>query len=257
VRVWLAAGLALLAAIGPAYAGAWTLDRHKMQTIAGMTTSSAASRFGDGGAIVFNKLLYQTSMEYGLTNAVTLFAIPEYVLARSDMTGNGIHSVRSFSFEVGLRILLLSRIGMLSVQVSGKSAGAFDMSVSASGEAGRQFEARLLYGRNFRLFGRNGFVDIEVAERWIARPRPDETVLDATAGLWVTRNNLILAQSFNFRTDGGARPPYQAYRLDKLQLSLVRRLGPHWSMQSGYFFSLAGRNMVKETGVISTIWFRT
>lgn len=255
----LAAGCCLLA--GAAQGGAWTLPRHKIACFAGVTASTA-SRFYDGAGspgrrIVFNKLLSQGWMEYGLTDAVTLFAAPEYTLAQSDMNGTGRDLIRSTSVEAGVRVLLLSRIGMLALQTSAKSAGAFDMSVSSSGESGRQFEARLLYGRGAKLFGDDVFFDVDVARRWIARPRPDEWVLDVTAGWQATKNNQILIQSFNFATANRVARPYQPYALSKVQVSLVRRLSRRWSLQSGYFFSVAGKNIVKETGVVTTLWFRT
>ncbi len=253
-------GLVLLLLADGAHGGAWTLDRHQLAIFAGTTASTASQRYGDdtpSKPIVFNKLLIQDRMEYGLTDSVTVCAVPEYVLAQSDMNGTGAATVHSASLEAGLRILLLTNPGMLSVQLSGKSAGAFDMSVSSSGEPGRQFEARLLWGRSFKLLRRDAFVDVEVAQRWIARPRPDEIVFEATAGWRLTPRNLVLVQSFNFTTVGAIKPPYQPYGLAKLQFSLVHRLSRRWSLQSGYFFSLSGRNIVKETGVITTIWFQT
>ena len=254
-------GFVLLLVADGAHGGAWTLDRHKLAIFAGVTASTAALRYDNSGTpskhIVFNKLLIQDWMEYGLTDTVTVFAAPEYVLAQSDMGGTGAATIRSESVEAGLRILLLTKLGMLSLQVSGKSAGAFDMSVSSSGEAGRQFEARLLWGRSFKLLRRDAYVDVEVAKRWIAPPRPDELAFEATAGWHVTPRNLVLVQSFNFMTFGAVKPPYQPYELSKLEFSLVLRLSPRWSLQSGYFLSLTGRNIVKETGVIGTIWFQT
>lgn len=251
----------LLFATGMAHAGAWTLDQHNLSVFAGTTSSQASRRYDGSGAaakpIVFNKLLFQDWMEYGLTDAVTVFAAPEYVLADSNMNGGAAASAHSVSLEAGLRILLLTKIGMLSVQASGKTAGAFDMSISSSGESGRQFETRLLYGRSFKLLHRDAFIDVEMAERWIARPRPDEVVFDGAAGWWLTRRNLLLVQSFNFMTRGAVLPPYEPYRLSKLQFSLVHRITRRWSFQSGYFFSLAGRNIVKETGMVATIWFQT
>lgn len=253
--------LASVFAAGAADGGAWTLERNKFAFIAGTTASTAARRYGQDGTlgrpIVFNKLLLQSWMEYGLTNAVTIFAAPEYVLAQSNMGSPGVASIHSASVEAGLRVLLLSHVGMVSFQTSAKSGGAFDMSVSSSGEAGRQFEARLLYGRSFKLFRRDAFVDVEVAQRWIAHPRPDEFVWEGTAGCWVTKKNLVLAQSFNFMTDSTARAPYEPYRLSKLELSWVHRLSARWLLQSGYFISLAGRNIVRERGVTTAIWFQT
>jgi hypothetical protein len=257
---WAAFVTLVVLAADAANAGAWTLDRNHMAVFAGATASSASRRYDDGGAsgthIVFRKLLSQSWMEYGLSDSVTLFAVPEYVLAKSNF-GSGAANTRSASIEAGMRILLLSRIGMLSVQTSAKSAGAFDMSVSASGEAGRQFEARLLYGRSFKLFERDAFIDIEAAQRWISRPRPDELVFDGTVGCWLSPDYLLMVQSFNFMTTGPVRPPYRPYTLSKLQLSLVQKLSRRWSFQSGYFMSLTGRNIVKETGVVATLWYQT
>ena len=251
----------LLLVIGNAQAGAWTVECGKVSVFAGMTASTAAHRFDDGGSAsektIFRKLLFQNWTEFGLTDAVTLFAAPEYVMAKSGTPTTGVSSVSAMSLEGGVRILLLTRIGMLSVQGSAKSAGAFDMSTSSSGESGRQFEARLLYGRSFKFLGCDGFFDLEAAERWIARPRPDEFAFDATAGWWLTRDYLVLIQSFNVMTAGGVRPPYEPYRLHKLQFSLVSPVTKRWSIQSGYFYSVAGRNIVKETGMVTTLWYKT
>jgi hypothetical protein len=244
----------------PMHAGAWTLDRGQFQVFSGVTASRATRRFDDAASptqkIVFNKLFIQNWMEYGLTDAVTLFAAPQYVIADSDMTGAGVDHTRAGSVEAGARILLFSRIGMLSVQMSGKTAGAFDMSTSAGGQSGRQIELRLLYGCNFRLLRRDGYLDLQVAERWIKRPRPNEMTIDATAAFWLTHKYLVMFQSFNTIAGTGARPPYEYYRQHKLQASLLRRLGPRWSLQTGAFISPAGRNIVQEQGLVTQLWYR-
>lgn len=244
-----------------AIAGAWTLNRGSLQILSGVTSSRASDRFdvhgSPTGSVIFRKLLAQTWMEYGLTDAVTLYVAPEYVTAESGSDSDGATRYRSSSVEAGARILLLSRVGMLSVQASGKSAGAFDMSVSASGEAGTQFEVRMLYGRSFKLFGHNGFVDVEVAQRWISKPRPNELTVDASAGYWLTKGNLLVLQNFNIVSGSGAKPPYGDYRLHKLQASLVQRLTRRWSVQAGYFFATAGQNIVREQGFVTQIWYRT
>ncbi len=261
MRALLTAFLAAALPVQAAWASAWTLDRGHWQVFTGVTTSRAKHSFDHDGrpseAVVFSKMLVQNWMEYGLTDAVTLFASPEYVTAETDMGRQDLARVHSASFEAGLRILLLTRIGMLSLQASGKTAGAFDMSVSASGAAGRQFELRLLYGRGFKLLRHNAFLDIQAAERWIQRPRPNELTLDATAGLWLTKDDLVMVQNFNMFSHGATGPPYQHYRLHKLQASLVERITPRWSVQSGYFLAFAGRNIVQEQGFLTTIWYRT
>lgn len=244
-----------------ACAGAWTLDHGKVQVLTGIISSRASHRFDAhsdlSGKVVFNKLLTRSWMEYGLTDAVTLYWAPEYVLAEEGDGKARVTHFRSTSVEAGTRILLLSRIGMLAVQLSGKSAGAFDMSVSAGGESGSQFELRGLYGRNYKLFGCDAFVDIEAAERWISRPRPDELAIDATLGVWLGKRNLVMLQSFNTISASEAKPPFDYYRLHKLQVSLVQRITRRWSVEGGYFFAVAGQSIVQEQGFVAQIWFQT
>lgn len=256
----LIAGLAFLAFAHAAEASAWTLDRGDVQVFSGATASRATQKFDSSGTpvgkVVFNKLLVQNWAEYGLTDAVTLFAAPEYVVAETDLNHRGVVSVRSASVEAGARILLLTHIGMLAVQTSGMSAGAFHMSTAAGEEAGQQFELRLLYGRSFKALDRDAFFDMEAAQRWVSRPRPDEWNIDMTAGLWLTKDTLVMLQTFNM-ISGDATGACEGYRLHKLQASLVERITSRWSVQGGYFFAPAGRNIVKEQGLVMTIWYQS
>jgi hypothetical protein len=251
---------ALLLSISAASGGAWTLEHGEVQVFSGATVSRATRRFDGHGEtpqqVVFAKLLLQSRMEYGLSDAVTLFAMPEYVAAENSGVG-GVTRSKDSAVEAGLRILLLSRIGMLSLQGSGKTARAFEMSAAAGSAAGRQWELRLLYGNSFKLMRCDAFIDVEAAQRWIERPRPDERVFDATAGLWLIPGSLLMLQSFNTVAGEGAAPPYENYRLHKLQASLVQRLTRRWSLQAGYFFAPFGRNVVQERGFVATVWFQT
>jgi len=241
-------------------AGAWTLPRGTALIISGVTSSHASMRFDGGGQtagpVVFNKLFVQNWMEYGLSDAFTLVLAPQYVMADTGAAGARVDHFASGSVEAGGRLLLSKRIGMLSLQATAKTAGAFDMSIAASGEGGRQLELRLLYGTGFKIFGRDGFVDVEAGRRWVGRPRPDETALDVTLGLRPAQRDLILLQSFSVISDGVALRPYEPYRQFKLQASLVHQFTRHWSLQSGYFITPAGRNTVKETGLVSSLWLR-
>jgi len=259
MRVTIPALLFVLLLPGPARAGAWTLDAGQAQVISGAVVSRATREFHSSTSpehkVVFDKIFMQNWAEYGLTDAVTLFAAPEMVTATFDMNGTGLERTRAASIDAGARILLLSRIGMLSLQVSAKSAGAFDMSTSAGGQYGRQLELRLLYGREFKLFRHKVYIDLEVAERWIQRPRPNEMTADATVALWLTPKNLLMLQSFNTIAGGGAKPPYGYYRQHKLQFSILRRLSKHWSLQTGLFFSPAGQSIVREQGMIAQLWY--
>lgn len=257
VRI-LAAVFLLVAGAGPAFAGAWTLQRGHWQTFTTTTESEASRSFDSGGGAsvptTFSKLLVQNTFEYGLTGAITLFATPAYVEARVRTPTVPLTIARDSSIEAGARMMLFARDGRLSLQVSYKSAGAFDFSVSANKAAGSQVELRLLYGTSFKLFGRDGFIDLQAAERWITHPRPDETPIDLTAGLWLTHNTMVMAQSFNIISGGDAEAPYTYYRSHKLELSVVERLSRHWSLQLGVFYSPAGQNALVENGISVSLW---
>ena len=254
--------LSLLGGFLPAssWAGAWTQDRGHVQVFSGFTVSRASKSFDEAGKpthdVLFNKIFMQNSIEYGLTDAVTLFVAPEYVTVQSAAKGQAITRAHDTAVEAGARILLLSRIGTLSIQGSAKTAGAFDMTVSANQASGRQAELRLLYGRSFKLFGTAGFVDLQAAERWISRPRPNEMTIDTTAGLWLRRGTLAMFQSYSTISGRGGSAPYAPYRMHKLQLSLVQRITNKWSIQIGGLISPLGKNIVAEQGLTMSIWSR-
>ncbi len=125
----------------------------------------------------------------------------------------------------------------------------------AHGAAGTA-ELRVLYGTGFKLFGRDGFADVEAAQRFISKPLPDQTVLDATAGLWLGEKTMVMAQSFNTISGGDAGPPYTYFRSHKIELSVVRRIGARWSVQLGGYISPAGQNSLVEQGISLSLWLR-
>jgi protein XagA len=240
-----------------ATAGAWTNHGGHAQVITTLTSSNAELSFGNHGRatipIAFNKMSAETLIEYGLTGAITLILKPTIVSADVATPGAKAEHANSVSFEAGGRILLFGRGSKLSVQATYKTAGAFDMSVSAGHAAGRQIDVRFLYGTNYKLFGDDGFVDIEAGVRFIGLPRPDETPVDLTAGLWVMPHTMIMAQSFNI-ISGGATAPYTRYRTHKVEFSVVQKLNDRWSLQSSAFFSPAGQNALDETGFSVALW---
>jgi hypothetical protein len=250
--------LIVLLVNGNCFAGAWTLKKHHWQTFNATTMSSASRSFAaDGRAsklTKFRKFLAQNTFEYGLNDRITAFATPAYVSVTAETASSKLSKARGSSLEVGARILLLGRIGKLSLQGSYKAAGPFDLSDSSNQSSARQVELRLLYGTGFKLAGDDGFVDLQAAERWINRGRPDETVVDVTAGLWLRSDTMVMAQNFNVISGGNARPPYAYYRSHKVQLSLVERISQHWSLQFGGYLSPAGQNALVEKGLSIVLW---
>lgn len=260
--------LALLAASSTAaHAGAWTLKKHKWQIISQFEIAHAGRGY-DGHAsadapIRFDKRYSKTLAEYGLNDRITLVLAPEYSTAISAWNGGAPVQAIDMGMEAGARLRLSDAFGIMSVQATLKYAGPFDLSHgpiqkydSIGRGATRTEEVRLLYGTGFKLFGRDGFADVEAAERFITVPRPNETDIDLTAGLWLGTKTMVMAQSFNVISGGGARPPYTYFREHKLELSLVRCLSDRWSVQIGAFVAPMGQNTVAEQGFMLSLWNR-
>ena len=256
------AAILLITSSVQAHAGAWTLGAGHWQNFSAATSSQANESFGsDGKANVptrYNKTLIQNTFEYGISRYLTLFATPAYVVANVVTPTVPLTHAHNTSVEAGGRLMWFAHgFGKLSMQASYKTAGSFDLSVSANHDSGRQIELRLLYGTSFEILGRDGFFDLEVAQRWISAPRPNETPIDMTAGVWLSHSTMLMAQSFNIISAGDALPPYTYYRTHKIELSVVQKLSRHWSLQSGVFFSPAGQNALVERGISIVLWTQT
>jgi hypothetical protein len=253
-----------------AWAGAWTMEEDHGQVITGLTFSAADRSFGGGpnpsSSIFFRRALLQSYGEYGWKDGVTLFGTLES--AYVEVTQNGVPPVHAVddAGEGGVRLRLNSWLkswlgwqddGVLSLEASLRSGGAFNFAVSANSRAsGQSGQLRLLYGRGFQLDGRDAFAEIQAGEEWFADSRPDETPLDLTFGLWLDPDNLVMAQSFNLFAPKGALGAYPVFESHKLQLSWVRHLTANLLLQAGGFFSPAGKNALVEEGLSLSLWAR-
>ncbi|MEI9931384.1 MAG: hypothetical protein WDM89_12785 [Rhizomicrobium sp.] len=194
-------------------------------------------------------------IEYGWSNRLTLYADPEYVVASAQWAGEEPVRAHTFSMEAGARYRILDSFGILSVQASYRNSGAFDLSNSRNLDTASIGELRILYGTNFTLWDRNGFADVEIAERDITHPRPNESVLDVTMGLRFGTKTMLMLQSFNVISGGDADLPDTYYRTHKIELSAVRAVSDRWRVQLGVFVSPAGQNSLVEDGVSVAFWF--
>jgi len=250
-----------IAACGSAHAGAWLQDKGHWQIITSFEASRANAGFDQEGhidpSVKFNKLYLKSLVEYGWSDRITVFVAPQYVIATSRPgPGAPVTSLRDSAIQLGTRVRLFHTFGVASFESSYTSAGPSDLSNSRHLDSAQVSELRLLYGTNVRLMGRDGFLDLEAVERFISRPRPDETVFDATAGIWLNPKTLLMIQSFNTISGANAMPPDTAFASTKLEVSMVRRLSERWSLQLGSFQVPAGRNSLMEQGVAVAFWAR-
>jgi hypothetical protein len=250
-----ALGLWLLG-MGPASAGAWTEAVDQGQFIATFTGAAADRGFDATGAAQpspSHRLLLQTYTAYGWREGITVFATTESVYAR-------VGAVTAFDngVDAGARLRLWhDDSDVLSGEISARTAGAYNYSVSNGGDhASSALGLKLLYGHGFAWEGMNGFVDAQLGQRWITAPRPSEAGLDLTAGLWLDPDWMVMVQSFNLMSEGRARAPYVSFRQHKIEVSAVWRLSAAWSVQAGGFFSPRGRNALNEQGLLVAAWTR-
>lgn len=250
--------LVMLLLPGVAHAGAWTLPANSWQVIS-MSTVSDASRSYDAhahptGPVSFRKTFASLYTEYGWNDWLTLVAVPEYAEAISAAPGRLTQKARNFAISGGARVRLFEGAGVLSIEAIARSAGAFELDTSFRQKPGEDFELRALYGTHFELFGREGCLDIKIAQRWATGGRPDGTPVDLSAMYDIGWKSQVLLQSFNVISEGSGDPPFDYYRYHKLALSVVRPVWGKNSLQIGAFISPAGQNALREQGVFLAVW---
>lgn len=254
------------AAFAPAYAhaGAWPLPEGSGQVIL-TTTYDTANRSYDGNwdltqEINFSKTDTQLFLEYGLTPKITL--VLETALQDVDYTSrDGRTRVQGFgNSAVGVRRQIFHKDrSVLAVQGKFILAGTGENIPDADlGRGGNGVELRGLYGRNFKLAGRNGFLDTQAA--WIFRSgnAPESYKADITLGLNLTDKIQILGQNFYSRTGDQILGVDRILSNESLkaQISVVRKQSAKRSYQFGLFQTVAGRNIVKEKAVFFGVWRR-
>ena len=165
------------------------------------------------------------------------------------------------SAELGGRLRLWQGSGVVvSTAVSARFEEArADDGSETFGWTRPEVETRLLAGYGFstgpRLWSLPAFVDAEAAYRSRTGEGPDEILVDLTVGLRVRPDTLLLAQSFSTLSTAEEKGE-ASYAYHKVQGSVVYDLDARWSLQVGAFATVAGRNALREQGLVTAVWFR-
>ncbi len=234
------------------------------QIISTTATNRASRGYDDRWAlsndVEFSKTDNQFYWEHGLLPRVTLIGTTAF--QDVDFTSrDGRKSVTGFgTSSLGARYQIYQKGRFVgSLQGAYILAGAGENIADADlGRGGNGFEIRALAGRSFQLFKREGFIDVQSA--WIIRPgdSPDTFKDDLTIGWSVDKKTQIIGQGFYSRTNAQVLDfdrilPNESF---KLQASIVRKRSETRSVQFGVFRSVAGRNIVQESGVYAAVWRR-
>mgnify|MGYP000159163548 CR=1 FL=1 len=172
----------------------------KGQIISTTTTNRASRGYDDRWAlkndVTFQKLDTQFYWEHGLLPKVTLVATTAY--QNVDFTSRtGRKKVNGFgSSSLGARYQIYQKGAYVgAVQGSFILAGAGENIADADlGRGGNGYELRALAGRSFKLFNRDGFIDLQSAWIYRAGDSPDTFKDDVTVGLFVKKKMQVLAE---------------------------------------------------------------
>jgi protein XagA len=237
------------------------LDEGQGQALMTATASRADEVFDSGHRLKstprYNKFEFQTLFEYGISDRLTAIVAPGLqhidIAAPVDARRSGLGF-----FEFGGRYSLSrSDDWVLSGQATVRVPGTFDAgNPAAIGYNRVEYDFRVLLGRTFTLYSLPAFLDLQLGQRFRDGAQPNELRIDATLGVRLKSQWLVLAQLLNVISEGASPPAFPSYDYSKLQLSVVYDLTRQWSLQGGGFTTYHGRNALQENGLIVGAWYR-
>lgn len=253
-----------------ARAGAWTQKESAGSAFFQTTATWSSQAFDADGALfesrTYDKVSTQLFLEYGASDWLTLLVAPE--LLRIDVgtgTPGALDAAPSrysgFGYtDVGARMRFGGGEGwIVSAQAVLRIPGAKPSEgLAAVGYGDAEVDLRLLAGLSFVLFGLPAFLDLEAAQRLREGAPPDEIRLDATLGVRVAPQWLLLVQSFNVISEGAGQGPVFDFSYEYYKL----QMGGMYDASANLSFMLAGvttwqaRNAIQENGIVGAVLFR-
>ncbi|MEW5424565.1 hypothetical protein [Amorphus sp. 3PC139-8] len=248
LRAALAALLIVTGATSPALSGAWMFEPGDGVAIITTGFTGSANAYDADGRLQpipdYRKFELRAHVEYGITPWLT------GVLKTEGRLESQSDTERSFAGAGGrIRLAHTDRM-VMSAQAIAYTPGLDDSGLWLDGEPAA-FDARLLIGRSFSLFGRPGFVDAQAGYRVTEGDAADEVHIDLTLGLKPTPRWMLLAQSFSTISVGSG----PSYRYDKLQASVVRWIRDGIGLEVGLTGTIAGVSALQERGAFASLWY--
>lgn len=263
VAAWVIGMLAMLAS--PHATAAWPQKKAGWLIISTLSNYQAKARFDAFGLRVesagYSRQELSVYGVYGVTDALTLGAQPSFTRLNAQA---GIYTGRET--RTGLsHIEMLARhkitdgenwvlSGQGLVKLPGANAAGREPLIK---ESGRDFEARLLFGRSGTLFERAYFSVAETGFRARGNGAADQLRADVTFGIRPWPRWQVIAQ--NFSTLSASRSVISGpgdFDLYKAQASVLRDLPRGLSVQLGGYAEYAGRNTGAGNALFVALWSR-
>ena len=256
VFVW--AGI-ILATAAPAHAGAWLQPVGDVQVIATSDYTTASSAFNDDREdafeVSFEKVEARVYAEAGLSERFTLIAEGTY----QDVIFDGLEGKSRFTGPskagIGGRVPLLSSGGYrisLEADAAYQRGGEF-VSDGELDYRGFSTSARALYGYGWD----RAYVDVQAG--YIARFQgiPDSWTANITAGYDVTGRLSVSASAFGQTTGSDRLGTDRILATESLKIKgAVLYDLRNSTLEIGLLHTVAGRNLVRETGITVSTWRR-
>ncbi|MEM8987953.1 MAG: hypothetical protein AAGC95_14650 [Pseudomonadota bacterium] len=243
-----------------ASAAAWTQATDRGLSIFTFRYADAHRRYDENGAAArpadFQKYEIEYYGEFGVTDRTTLVLRSAYQRLIDDGADPPMKAYGGDGIEFALRQRLYQRAGFIVSAQPGLTSRSKVQSTGAAplSGGGVSYEMRLLGAYGAKIADRKVFLNAEGAYRWRTSRPPNEWRADVTLGFEAAKKLEVFAQSFSTISDGDGRAPFEAFRAHKAQLSLAYRITPKIRLQVGGFHTYAGKNVLRESGALISVW---
>ncbi|CAM3781201.1 hypothetical protein [Litorimonas haliclonae] len=250
-----------------ASASAWTLKPGKAQLILTGAYSSADTLIGSEGDSVelqsFTKSDTRLYLEFGLFENIMMVGQTGYQFIDFEGAGSDVDFADFEETKLSLQYQIKRKEGLAaSVLASYVLDGGLDDPRLNLGGRNNEIEVRALFGRSKSLKSGEDprwvwFYDVQLGTRYDLKSSDiSRWQLDLTAGIKPNDKWMGLAQLYGLdiqeQRNGNFIVP--STKQAKLELSIAYKIRPNQYIQIGALQTLAGRNLVKETGLFTGIW---
>lgn len=261
-----------ISALAEVSAGAWNLPALEPQIIITSAVTKADTIFDNSrdGILIdsFSKQETRLYSEIGLTNSLMFVGQAGYQSIDFVADGKSIHFKDWDETKLGLQYQVLRKEGLAaSLQGSVIFDGGLDDTRLNLGGANNEIELRALYGRSKKLSGEEPegwvwFYDIQGASRFDLKLNTiSRWQVDLTAGVkpsekWMGLAQIYLSKTESQNTQGTGHAVFFTPSTEqaKAELSFAYQFKPKRYAQIGFVRTVAGRNIVQETGAFFSLW---
>jgi hypothetical protein len=254
-------GALLLLAAAPAavQAQAWVQPEGKGRVITSVIYSRSDKGFDQNGDVIdindYDQLQAYFNGEFGLTDDLTLLVTPS--VRSIDVENEPFRSDTGFQFlDVGARYRVAqSDSTVFSLQAKGRlSIDSFrDQLAQVSGQ-GNELQLRGQVGHGFKLGSQNSFASVDAGYNFRSKDPPNEYVVDLAIGTDLSPSFMVIGNLYNTFSDSRGNNGFGSYRYHNVILSGVYDVSDSVSLQLGGIATVAGRNALRERGVIAGFW---